>query len=344
MGSVLKIVNLEIFTMPLIRKYIEKTKISDHYEAVLEESPFVAVPADFDIFFFNRAEYFRETRGEKHLLFYLKGRDASAAEALARFTVFDGTAFSPLKAPFGAFEFGIHLPPEVLQGFIRHVTDTLKEREGLNRIVIKSYPVCYREAEALQMKDLLIREGFQITAEEVNQHIVISDQPLAERFHASEQRRLKKCLDAGFTFLEEEKPDVGELYALLKLSRERKKFPVSVTETRLREMLYDMPERYRTFTVRDEACLAAFAVGVIVNRDILYHFIPAHHPDYDTFSPACMLTEGIYRRCQIEKRKILDLGISSVNSRLNEGLYRFKRHLGAAASPKFSFEKVFSEQ
>lgn len=323
---------------------MRETKISDGYVAVLEETPFEDLSADFDVFFFNSADYFRESQGERQLLFYLKRSGASRTEALVRFTVQDGTAFSPLKAPFGAFEFRSELPSETLRGFVRHVVHALEEREGINRIVIKSYPVCYREAEALQMKEILTEEGFRVVTEEVNQHITVSDRPLAERFHTSEHRRLKKCLDAGFMFLEEEKPDVGELYALLKLSRERKNFPVSVTEARLRQMLYALPERYRAFTVRDGTRLAAFAVGVVINRDILYHFIPAHHPDYDAVSPACMLTEGIYRWCQIKSKKILDLGISSVEAQLNEGLYRFKRHLGAEASPKFSFEKVLSEQ
>lgn len=329
--------------MSLIRNYIQKEKISDAYDAVLEEGLFEEVSTTFDIFFFNKSEYFQDSTDRRHLLFYLKRTDALFAEALIRFSVFEGVAFSPMQAPFGAFEFQSELPSRVLRDFIRYVIDTLRKL-GVGRMIIKSYPVCYREAEALRMKDVLMEEGFFIVEEEVNQHIVISDQPLSERFHASERKRLRKCRNAGFTFLEEEKPDVGELYTLLKLSRERKNFPISVTEVRLRELLYGMPEHYRAFTIRDGSRLAAFAVGVVVNCDILYHFIPAHHPDYDTFSPACLLTEEMYRWCQVKNKKLLDLGISSVKSQINEGLYRFKEHLGAVVSPKFSFEKVLSEQ
>ena len=57
-------------------------------------------------------------------------------------------------------------------------------------------------------------------------------------------------------------------------------------------------------------------------------------------SPVVLLVKGIYNYAGSRGFQILDLGISSVESRLNNGLYTFKKNLGALESERVTWEKM----
>ena len=92
--------------------------------------------------------------------------------------------------------------------------------------------------------------------------------------------------------------------------------------------------------VFDGPTLAALTVAVRVRPDILYNFLPADNPIYRPFSPAVLLTHGLYAHCQQAGIALLDLGVSVDDHRQPKpGLLRFKRNLGAEESVKTVWEK-----
>ena len=103
-------------------------------------------------------------------------------------------------------------------------------------------------------------------------------------------------------------------------------------------LFHFFPKAFQIFTVRDKHKIVALTVTVRVNDRILYNFYPADAAEYHNYSPTVMLTEGLYNYCWEVGIGLLDLG-----SAPNYGLIRFKKNLGAQASLKLSFEKVFTQ-
>ncbi len=102
-------------------------------------------------------------------------------------------------------------------------------------------------------------------------------------------------------------------------------------------MFHDFPDRYSLFVVKDGETTIAAAVGVKVRTDLLYNFLPADHPEYLGYSPVVLLNKGMYEYCRTNGYKIYDLGIATSGGIRNEGLIRFKEHLGGILSHKYSY-------
>ena len=109
----------------------------------------------------------------------------------------------------------------------------------------------------------------------------------------------------------------------------------------LAEMFHHFPNEYQIFTVRDKEIIAALTVAIKINKNILYNFYPADSHQYKNFSPMVMLVKGLYEYCIENGFKLLDLGISTENSKPNYGLINFKKNIGADSSLKLTFRKKF---
>ena len=77
------------------------------------------------------------------------------------------------------------------------------------------------------------------------------------------------------------------------------------------------------------------------NKLMMYYFLAASAPDYAHLSPTVLLIEALYIKAVQEKCTYVDLGISSVEGVLNEGLYAFKRHLRAEECLKKNYRFTF---
>jgi hypothetical protein len=129
------------------------------------------------------------------------------------------------------------------------------------------------------------------------------------------------------------------MYLLIKENRESKGFPISMHADDITKLFTNYPNDYLGFTVRDNNKLIASSIGVKVNSGVLYYFLPAYSDQYHSYSPMVFLLDGMYSFCQKNKFEILDLGIATAQGIPNEGLIKFKEHLGAKKSLKLSFYK-----
>jgi lipid II:glycine glycyltransferase (peptidoglycan interpeptide bridge formation enzyme) len=117
-------------------------------------------------------------------------------------------------------------------------------------------------------------------------------------------------------------------------SRKRKGFELSMNQESLENVFAIFPENYSVFTVKNVAELAALAITVEVNPDILYVFYTADDVKFRKFSPVVLLHAGIYDYAKNMNFRILDLGTSSLKGLVNSGVATFKRSLGGIASLK----------
>lgn len=244
-------------------------------------------------------------------------------------------AFNPPKASFGGIEYTDQLEESQLEEFLKGLKGWGR-KNGIRKISLKCPSgMCHPKQPWLEK--LLLERGFQLTVQEVNQHIEISEEPFVNRIKANEKRRLRKCMEAGFKFKLMTRSDLPQAYKIIVDTRKRRGFPVTMEFEALDKMFKELPEHYLLFGLYSRERLISVVVSILVRRNILYNFYPGDDAQYRDHSPMVMLLDGIYRYCQTNELNVLDLGISSVNGVLNPGLHRFKRNCGAVDSWKCSY-------
>jgi hypothetical protein len=271
----------------------------------------------------------------------LTARHSLTRQTDARCAVFVDSqlAISPKAAPFGSIEFTETLPDSALLAMV----DSLEAEVlalGLPAVRITNYPHAYAPQQAMRLVSLLQERQYYVVDELLNFHLVVSEEILAGRYHPSERRRLAKCYRSGFRVQQWVRPDIDTVLTFLQNSRQQQGYPLTIAPDQLAHLLGTFPEQYPVFVVWDGPTIASLTVAVRVRHDILYNFLPADNLDYRAYSPAVLLTQGLYSYCQQEGITLLDLGVSVDDQRRPKpDLMRFKRNLGAVTSPKLVLGK-----
>ena len=295
-------------------------------------------PLSFEGFLFNNPEQIaNQGAGESHIFHFTQGEISKG-----RIIVFiDGqSARSPVRAPFGSFEFDQSLKSEDVKKMIAAV-DEFCLKQNLKDIRIVSYPHCYATAQSNLLTDAFKNSGYEIQITDLNFHLDTAE-IFEAGLHNSEKRRLKKCISQDFEFKATETPDISSLYNLIKASRDNKGYPVTMTEEELGKIFKKFPGKYVAFFLYDKSKLIAASIGVKVTSEILYHFLPADHIAYKNYSPMVLLIKYIFEYCTQNGYKIFDLGIATAGGVPNEGLIRFKENIGSIRSLKFTFFKNYN--
>ncbi len=259
-----------------------------------------------------------------------------AGNPLARiwFAINDQTAVSGAGATFGSVDFARQADEPALLQFLSGVLDRLQQ-QAIRRVVIRHYPFYYAHTDAA---DRAIRSlGFRQEVEETDQYLEVDGVAFTDKLRANERKKLRQCYEAGYTFRQLPAAALAEVYRLVVATRQRRSYPVSMSLAALRAAQTAMPDKYLLFGVFDGGKLIAASVSIRVSRQVLYNFYHADEAAYRNRSPLVRLVEGVYQYCRFQHIDYLDLGISSVEGQLNEGLYRFKKNLGCLEAPKITY-------
>jgi len=235
-------------------------------------------------------------------------------------------------APYGSLENIEGLDSKVLLTFMRHILQWCKD-QNLRSIHLINFPEFYFTYSTEQIFN---ESGFQLKFSDVSQYIEVTPDFYNQLTYA-ERARLNKCKRNDFVFRHETSGSLEEAYALLNDSMIRKGYPVNMTFGRLKEMFMLHPEQYYLFAVFDDKSMVSMAVSIRINEHILYNFYHADHAEYASFSPTVMLVEGVNQFALENGYKYIDLGVSSEKGTINQGLYKFKRNLGALESFKNTY-------
>jgi hypothetical protein len=295
-------------------------------------------PLAFEGFFFNENEFVSQVSTEKKITFIDLDADLKIR---ARFILIikDSEGLSPLRAPFGSFEFAEDYSQQELEEFIECVDNFAKEKK-LSRLSITSWPACYNTEQAILLKKALLRNGYQVLIEDQNYHLE-TGMSFKSLIHISERKRLKKCMKAGFKFSLGGLADIQKIHELVSEARVRRGYPLSMDLDDYIKMIEQFPGRYILFMLSDEDKLIAACTGVKINSKILYMYLGADDAAYKQYSPMVMLMKGAYDYCTDHNYAIFDHGIGTAGGVANPGLIEFKKHLGCKLSPKFTYRKIY---
>ena len=243
-------------------------------------------------------------------------------------------AISGAHATFGSLDSQRSLGIEVAIYFLKEVLDRL-QKDGVEKIIIKHWPLCYND---MSINDVYKSLGFKIIFSEINQHLIISDSPFVERIKNNERKKLNQSIKKDYKFKSLPFASLPSVYDLIKDTRDRKRYPVSMSFSELSTTIRRLPDKYLLFGLFDSEILIAAAVSIKVSKNILYNFYHGDALEYRSNSPLVLLVKKIYEYCQDEDINILDFGLSSENGILNEGLFAFKKNLGSETSKKITYQ------
>ena len=259
--------------------------------------------------------------------------------ALLHVHVENEIAVSPLRSPYGSILFSKKLTPDLLTQFVLFVEGGLKHR--IKKIQLKNSPEIYSPDENELLRNSLEALGYESTAE-TSAVIPVTTDKFESILHHSARKRLRKCKDAGLVFSQQPRQNLESVYQVLKDWREQKGYSLSMSLEELKKVTGIFPDVFFLTAVMDKDRLVAANISVQVNSRVLYNFYHDHDAEYDSFSPVVLLNEGLYMFCQQRALKLLDLGTSQIDGKLNESLFNFKLKLGAQPSNKFTFVKTLS--
>ena len=100
------------------------------------------------------------------------------------------------------------------------------------------------------------------------------------------------------------------------------------------DMLNIYSDKIHCFGLRHSSELIASAICINVLNDILYVFYWGEIEGYENLSPIAYLCLKLVEYAQEKNYRILDIGTSSLHSKVNYGLYKFKNNIGCRTCSK----------
>lgn len=308
------------------------------FDFLADELPF-GYAFNFDNYLFNKLKHINTQEIEDRADFFIINNIKKRIEGKIHFLLKDGVAYSPYKSLFGSFEFNPRLHPNLILAFWNFIELNLKSRD-IRQVSITNFAECYAPKKAAIIKNTMEKSGFSISLKAVNHHIEILNEPLENRMHTMELRRLDKCQTHGFTFHEDEPKKIDAVYEYLRKCRKEQGLELSITKEKLHEYQQLFPQNYILFSVRQDDEILAATLAVKVHRKVLYSFLPGSLRKFRNSSPTVLLNDGLYRYCQQNQMELLDLGTSTEKSGLDQkSLIAFKQRMGGQKSYKYFFEK-----
>jgi hypothetical protein len=293
---------------------------------------------DYEPYLFNTKEHRALQAVEGWQEFHLLNKVSKKVIASISFHVNDSVAKSPLRAPFGGFDYSQTVSIESIFTFIADVERALIKK-GVQEIDILCPPeLCSSNQPFLTIS--LLNQGYQIIEAEPGACIEVDKTPLVEKMSKDKRARLRQCEKAGFTLKKLHLKKLETVYSFIANCRKKQGRQLSMSFPDLLKTVQVLPKSFFIVGVFDKSKMIGACICVRVSSSIVYTFYSAHDDAYDKISPRIFLLDNLYRLCQKNKVELLDLGTSALNGKPNFPLLDFKLRVGATLTSKFRFKKM----
>lgn len=290
--------------------------------------------------FQSRAFFELHAGGQGAYYEWLQGERALAS---VHFTpLADGLWRSPARGTSAGYAVAPGLALEDVYAFHDAVERSIAEA-GARDIEVLPAPMAHDPVAFANQLYLLRSRGYAMSQCDLNHSLEVTAQSLSERMTYGNLKRLRKCEREGL--LAEPLPlhELPAVYDVIAANREAKGHAMSMTLPQLQTMAERFPDALVLFGSRegnhDDAPLAAAAVCLLLGDGILYVFYWGDRPGYAQLSPVVGIADAVYRYCQQQGLRLLDVGTSTVDGEPSHGLIQFKRGLGFTESLKVRMRK-----
>lgn len=289
---------------------------------------------------YNSHNYLAANNGLPQLHFYLLNEANQTVEGHIAFSMEEGEATSPFRAPFAGFELAPELDHLSFLFFLQEVQRKLKEK-GVRYLKLQLAPGCYQPLSQVMAVNLH-HMGFEEKGRWVNHAIPVNEQPLLGQIASMEKRRLRKVVKAPLSFRFAERSEFSSFFIFIKQHREAKGHRLSMEWDDLKQAMKASPENYLAAGVYQEEQLIGASILIKVSAQVVYNFFPANDTAFNSWSPMVFLLDSVYRWCQKEGIQWIDLGTSYLGTTENKTLRVFKEHMGGKPFESVIFRKTLS--
>ncbi len=317
-----------------------------HTKLVKELSPSLDIVVNgflpsTDSCIFNSIEYFRlHSSSDKDSFFQLVEKKLHKVFVTICFYYDpDSDSFiSPKKGTFGGVSLSSDVSFEYLELFLDAVLDFLRSY-GVRGFEIKCPPITHDQTTTSIFINYCMRKGLCLSTPEINYDLAVNNNSsFYDHVDYGNMKRIKKALREGFFASQLDNSLIVKVYEVLEKSRARKGYSLSMTLIQLEEMINIFAKKIVLFGVYDGlgVDLVASAFCIRLSKTVFYVFYWGDSGNLKGHSPLALLASEIYKYCQHEDIKILDVGISTLKGVPNYGLHNFKKNLGFRESLKFT--------
>lgn len=199
-------------------------------------------------------------------------------------------------------------------------------------------PPQYLEPNIYQLVEFFFAKKNATITKEINQHLILNGDDYKHFFSKTNRKIVRQNVANGYHVTISNNLNVLG-YELLQRNRMQRGINLSVSYENLLFQSEALLGRYVFFECwNSNQALAAYAVCIKIQWDVMYVFYWGEEPSERINSPVVLLAKFIIDYCNEQKIKFLDAGISTVHGVVDQGLYEFKSRLGFVPSEKYIIE------
>jgi hypothetical protein len=269
--------------------------------------------------------------GITHSGHYEEGRDHHVFRTWACFDLTSNGLRSPCRATFGGYW---SVAPTHFESDVEDCLLEMKSRYPSKTITFYLPPIDPVSEKVSSQLEILSRSGFEIDFVDSNFLISTQEWSLTD-LSKGNRKKLRQWNEAGGHIGEVGLGSLPNVYEVIRLNRLSLGVKPSITLDDLTKLAVGLDSSYNFYIASIDGQTAAVAVTVEARSTSKYVFFWADVAEYRHLSPVVALCAHLIDVCNHEKKRFLDLGISTEDGLPNPGLIRFKRNLGASECPKF---------
>jgi hypothetical protein len=236
----------------------------------------------------------------------------------------------------GRLTFGGFLPEDrkaVSQNEARELVNVLMAEMSAGVKLIWKLPPQYFLPEIFISQNELIDSTHFREVLDLNQHINVNDWQ-SNDMSKGNRKKVRQAVSAGMNLKQATVEDIPKCYEVLFLNRKAIGARVTMKLTEILDAVVNFPSIYKVKYLELGEDVAAMCLTVEIETKVRYVLYWADNLSLRNYSPIALLSQKLVEEARDDGLNFLDLGISSNNGLLNEGLYRFKKNLGAVTSTK----------
>lgn len=281
---------------------------------------------------FFRKDFLIKNSINRNNLFHFSVVKKNSDRALLEifFEMMDGSLISLPTTTYGGFNFSDDIKFEFFEICFNVILTYIKKLK-IDKVVIKAPPVLHSTTVHSLQNNILVRNQFAISSEDINYSINLSasSHGFVDNLKYSSKKKLKQSTNLNLVFKTLTVDRFDQAYTLLELNRSTKHRSLSISRSKLHDLIISFPENFLIFGLFDHLSnLVASSISIRVNSDILYVLYWGDHPNYRDSSPIINLAMNIFNYALKKNYKIMDIGTSTINSQPDYGLMNFKSNIG----------------
>lgn len=288
--------------------------------------------------FFNTIEFQNNQQYSPLYSFYILDTEGKNIFGMIHFTIIGEAAVSQPKGPFGGFEFDPSIDEELFVEFNAFIEIELTNL-GVKKIKLVERPEVLVNEVSFEPIETLKQLNYDIVVTDISHYINLEEVNGLAQIHSMERRNFRKALAKNYRWKLESEEALPEVYSFIERCRSQNNLNVNVTFEDLNRSFNEFPGRYRIFSIRHKGYLTAASITVEVSNNVLYNYLPASDKRFKRDSPMVFLMVSLYKYARSFGYQVLDLGVSSINGKIQTGLAEFKERMGAVICEKKTLEK-----